>query len=276
MFRIGEFSKLSGLTIDTLYHYEKMNILLPQNIDRYTGYRYYEANQLLIVNKILALKDSDLTLEEISEILKRDLSVSYFVDLLEKKAAHLEEGLNKEFNRLERLRTNIFLIKNGGIPIMNEITIKKVEPILVASIRISFPCNEFDSRLEIMWKEVNEYIVSKGGKCTIPCMMLYHTGWWDMDDTKTLDVEVVEPITRRIEKNEKHLVYELPKVEKMVCIVHKGPLTTIGKTNDTLFDWIRENGYIKKGPVREIYHKGEWETKDPNEFITELQVPIEN
>ncbi|MDF2942814.1 MAG: transcriptional regulator [Herbinix sp.] len=275
MFRIGEFSKLSGLSIDTLYHYEKMNLLIPGKIDKFSGYRYYEANQLVTVNKIMALKDSDLSLEEIAVVLNQNLPISSLIELLENKSIILEEEVNNEINRLERLRTNIFLIKNGGIPIMNEITIKRVEPILIASIRKAFHSSKFDEELESMWGKVNEYIEIKGGKRTIPCMMLYHTGWWDMDESSTLEVEVVEPITKSFAGNELISIYELPAVEKMVCIVHKGPFTTMYKTNEALFDWIKQNGYKKNGPIREIYHKGEWITDDPNEYITELQVPIE-
>lgn len=275
MFRIGEFSKLSGLSIDTLYHYEKMMLLKPSNIDKFSGYRYYEAYQLVTVNKIMALKDADLTLEEIFEVLNKNLPLPMLIELLENKSLILEDEVNKEINRLERLRTNIFLIKNGGIPLMNEITIKRVEPILMATIRKAFLSSHFDEELTTMWGKVNEYIDLKGGKRSVPCMMLYHTGWWDMDETSILDVEVSEPITKSFQGNELVTVYELPAVERMVCIIHKGPFSTIAKTNEALFDWIKRNGYKRIGPIREIYHKGEWITEDPEEYITELQIPIE-
>ncbi|HKL80555.1 MAG TPA: MerR family transcriptional regulator [Mobilitalea sp.] len=275
MFRIGEFSKLSGLSIDTLYHYEKMRLLVPSHIDNFSSYRYYEAQQLVTVNKIMALKDANFTLEEIAEVLNKNLPLPLLIELLENKSLILEEDLNNEINRLDRLRTNIFLIKNGGIPLMNEITIKRVEPILIASIRKEFHNSRFDEELTEMWEKVNEYIDLKGGKRTIPCMMLYHTGWADMNESAALNVEVIEPITKSFPSNELVSVYELPAVERMVCIIHKGPFTTIAKTNDALFEWIKQNDYRKNGPMREIYHKGEWLTEDPTEYITELQVPIE-
>lgn len=158
---------------------------------------------------------------------------------------------------------------------MNEITIKKVEPILMASVRKKVPISQFNEDLGTMWREVNGYIDAKGGKRTIPCMILYHIGWWDIDETSMLEIEVAEPITKKFEGNEKVIVYELPAVDKMVCIIHKGQYSTLQKTNEVMFEWIRQNGYTKKGPVREIYHKGDWATQDSWEYITELQVPIE-
>ena len=275
MFRIGEFSKLSGLSIDTLYHYDKMKILEPAKVDTFTGYRYYEAGQLVTVNKIMALKDANFSLEEIAAVLNRNLPLPSLISLLENKSLILEEELHKELNRLERLRTNIFLIKNGGIPQMNEITIKRVEPILTASIRRNFHSSRFDEELTDMWEKVNEHIDKMGGKRTIPCMMLYHRGWGDMDSTSTLEVEVVEPITKSFPESDIVKVYELPAVDKMVCVVHKGSFSTISGTYEALYDWIRQNEYKISGPLREIYHKGEWATDKPEEYITELQVPIE-
>lgn len=83
------------------------------------------------------------------------------------------------------------------------------------------------------------------------------------------------PITKKLEGSAKVSVYELPAVEKMVCIIHKGSFSTMNKTSEAIFKWIKQNGYTRKGPIREIYHKGEWATADSEEYITELQVPIE-
>ena len=124
MFRIGEFSRLSGLSSDALYHYEKLKILIPLSVDKFTGYRYYDASQLVTVNKILALKDAGFSLEEIADIFKDGISLPILLEMLENKAQLLEATLSKEYDRLERLHTNIFLIKNGGIPQMSEITVQ--------------------------------------------------------------------------------------------------------------------------------------------------------
>jgi DNA-binding transcriptional MerR regulator len=259
MLRIGEFSKLSGLSADTLYHYEKLKILVPVSVDDSTGYRSYDSVQLLMVNKIMALKDAGFSLEEITGILHEDLSPAVLIEKLEEKARRLEGHLSGENQRLERLHTNIFLIKNGGIPQMNDITIKKVEPVLIASMRKTFDKSGFDENLSHMWPNVNRSIDKKGVKRTIPCLMLYHSGWWD---EKQLNMNYDEKV-----------LYTLPPVDKMASIVHKGPFSTIPKTFEMLFDWMKHNHYVAAGPAREIYHKGDWATGDPDEYITELQVP---
>ena len=41
--KIGAFSKLCRVTVKTLRHYEELGLLVPAEIDEWTGYRYYEA-----------------------------------------------------------------------------------------------------------------------------------------------------------------------------------------------------------------------------------------
>lgn len=274
MFKIGEFAKVSGLSIHTLYHYESIGLIEPSFVDPHTNYRYYDAGQLVLINKIAALKDAGFSLGEIVKVLLDTPVNKELIPMLETKAESLEKLLDEETNRLERLRTNIFLIKNGGVPMMNDISIKKVEPILVASIREEFKEESFDIFCERLWNEVNEYINRSAAKRTIPCMTLYHAGLY-VNTNSTIDMEVAEPITKLIPENATVKVHELPAVEKMACVVHKGPFSTIGETSRALFEWIAENRYSVIGPVREIYHKGDWVTEDTSEYVTELQVPIE-
>jgi len=280
MYKIGEFSKLSGMSIDTLYHYEKMRILLPCRIDPFTGYRYYEAKQLIDANKIMALKDANLTLEEIAEIVNSRISTHDLIEVLENKAQIIATNLINEENRLERLRANIFHIKNGGPPQLGGITIKKVEEILVASIRRVFPKKDFDENLEVMWTDVNNCLDKKNRNPSTPCFMLYHSGWWDyqqcniISDTDSLHVEVAEPIIADFQGSNEVRVYKLPKVDKMVSAVHYGSFATMGMTFDMIFNWIIQNKYSVDGPIREIYHKGNWITDNPEKYITEIQVPV--
>lgn len=127
---------------------------MPLSVDKSTSYRYYDASQMITVNKILALKDAGFSLEEIASILNEDILVPQLLEMLENKAQLLETTLSEEYNRLERLHTNIFLIKNGGIPQMSEVTIKKVEPIFIASTRKVFSKKDFNENLEKMWSNV--------------------------------------------------------------------------------------------------------------------------
>ena len=68
MLKIGEFSKLSHLTVKALRFYEKEGILMPASIDKWTGYRFYETSQLKDAAVIKAYRQLDLSIEEIKAI----------------------------------------------------------------------------------------------------------------------------------------------------------------------------------------------------------------
>jgi DNA-binding transcriptional MerR regulator len=108
MFKIGSFSRMSGLSINTLYHYDNIGILQPIHVEDVTGYRYYEANQLVAINKIMALKDAGFSLAEIDDFFDNNPGNKSLLEILEVKAESIEKVLEAETNRLERLRTNIF------------------------------------------------------------------------------------------------------------------------------------------------------------------------
>lgn len=273
MFKIGEFSNLSRLSINTLHHYNEIGILKPEQVDKYTGYRYYSDLQLVTANKIIALKDAGFSLGEIAQILYSIPSIDSIISMLEDKAETLEQALKNESERLNRLRTNIFLIKNGGVPIMNEITIKRVEPILIASTRKNINKGDFEETAN-MWSVVNSFIDKAETKRTIPCMILFHNSTWNWEMVESWDIEVAEPVTKCVANNDTVKVYELPAVDKMACVVHQGSFNTIGETYKAISQWIEKNNYKVSGSVREIYHKGEWATNNPEEYITEIQFPL--
>ena len=67
--KIGEFEKLCGTKISVLRHYDREKLLEPEYTDKFSGYRYYSSEQLLVFYKIDALKKAGFSLQEIREII---------------------------------------------------------------------------------------------------------------------------------------------------------------------------------------------------------------
>lgn len=67
MFKIGEFSRLTQISIRMLRYYDEMGLLKPEYIDKSSGYRYYSVNQIPHLQKIALLRDLDFTVKEIKE-----------------------------------------------------------------------------------------------------------------------------------------------------------------------------------------------------------------
>ena len=76
MFRIGEFSKITQVSGHSLRYYDEIGLLTPAKIDEWTGYRYYSAQQIPRLNRIMALKDLGLSLTQIKQILQEELLAS--------------------------------------------------------------------------------------------------------------------------------------------------------------------------------------------------------
>ena len=72
MLKIGEFSKLSRVSVRMLRHYDDIGLLHPAEIDRFTDYRYYSEAQLPTVCRITALKDMGFRLADICRMTASD------------------------------------------------------------------------------------------------------------------------------------------------------------------------------------------------------------
>jgi DNA-binding transcriptional MerR regulator len=94
MFKIGEFSRLRHVTVKTLRYYDRIGLLQPAKVDRFTNHRYYSANQLPRRNRILALKGLGLSLEQIALLLQQDLPPEQIRGTLRLKQVEIQERLD--------------------------------------------------------------------------------------------------------------------------------------------------------------------------------------
>ena len=116
MYKIGEFSKLTNLSIRTLRYYNDIGLLIPEEVDIYTGYRYYGDNNLYQVKVIELLKNAGFTLEEIIE------NQDNFNDDIKQKLYQEINDVQDKIKLTDDLRNQI---KDGKI-ILNKINKNKV------------------------------------------------------------------------------------------------------------------------------------------------------
>lgn len=91
--QIGEFARICDTKISVLRHYDKEGLLIPDYIDKFTGYRYYSKEQIPIFVRITALKDAGFTLCEIKKILSSCDSKEQILSLFESKKAELTQTM---------------------------------------------------------------------------------------------------------------------------------------------------------------------------------------
>jgi DNA-binding transcriptional MerR regulator len=139
MFKIGDFSRFSRISVKALRYYEEIGLLKPVRIDEFTGYRYYSAEQLPELNYIIALKEIGLTLEEIGKLNRNSLNPEQIRDIFILKQAELRQLLHEEKRRLEQVEKLLKQIEKEGTMPDYQVVVKKVEPQLVAAMRGILP-----------------------------------------------------------------------------------------------------------------------------------------
>ena len=102
MFKIGEFSKLTQVSVRMLRYYDETGLLKPEKIDDKSGYRYYSAKQIVQLQKIILLRDLDFPVNEINECLKQWDEAS-ITRMLEAKKLQIEDKISVEKNRYKKI-----------------------------------------------------------------------------------------------------------------------------------------------------------------------------
>jgi DNA-binding transcriptional MerR regulator len=107
MFKIGDFSRLTRVTVKALRHYDRLGLLKPDHIDGTSGYRYYTAAQLPRLERLLALKDLGFSLEQVGRLLDADLSAAQLRQLMHQKGAEVRATIAAEQERLARIEARV-------------------------------------------------------------------------------------------------------------------------------------------------------------------------
>jgi effector-binding domain-containing protein len=148
------------------------------------------------------------------------------------------------------------------------VVIKKIPVQTVASRRDVIPTYADIGKL---FNELFGYIGKQRARFTGPPLAIYYDPEYRERD---IDVEVAVPIAGTLPANGGIKMVELPAVEQMACLIHKGTYETFNLSYQTIMSWFGKNGYQPAGPNREVYLVGPGQNTDPTAYVAELQLPI--
>ena len=272
MFRIGDFSRICRLPVSALRYYADIGLLEPHHIDRNTNYRYYSLDQLPRLNRILALKDLGLSLDEIAQILQQNLSPEQIRGMLRLKQAEIDRELGEVQERLARVEARLEHIEKEGEMPAQEVVLKTIEAIDCLSVRQVVPSGE---HVGFLLGESAAAAIGSGAELAGAPFVIFHDEEFKPAD---LDIEVVFPVRDatpqaiELESGGRLVAGRLPGIESAACVLHLGPYEEFPETYAGLGRWLEANGYRMAGPVREVY------LRPPGEeggAITEIQFPVE-
>ncbi len=275
MIKIGDFARLSQVSVVTLRYYDEVDLLKPVRVDAFTGYRFYSADQLPRLNRTagfasVALKDLGFSLDQIKLMLADSLTSERLRGMLAIQRNEVEKRLAEEGERLRRIEARLRQIELEEKMPAYDVVIKNTSAMLVVSRRVMVPTNDqVPQYLDKAYMEVYGYIHEQSVKDTGPCFTLWHS---PSDVYENEDVEAIVPIERPLKGTDRVQVYELSSTQ-VASVVHHGNFEDFTQGHAAILEWIDSNGYQIVGPYREIYIK-----HDQNELsdsTTDVQFPVE-
>jgi len=267
--KIGDFARISQVSVATLRHYDELGLLKPSAVDRWTGYRYYSVSQLPRLNRILALKDLGFSLEQIEAVLT-GLTLDQLHGMLKMKQAEVEQQVAQEQARLARIAARLRQIEEEHTMSNFDVLVKTVPAMRIAARRVTIPTNDqAPNFLGPGFTEVYDYVTQAGGKDVGPCFAMWHQSAEVMANEVA---EVAVAVDRPLPSTERVQVYELPAAQ-VASVVHHGAFESLRPEHVALLTWIEANHYQIAGPYREVYINHD--RNNMAESATEVQYPIE-
>lgn len=204
MFKIGEFSKLTQVSIRMLRYYDETGLLTPAATDRFTNYRLYAAEQIPALNKIIFLRDLGFNVSEIA------IALNYWEDgfiakLLEDKRLEIENVIKAEQEKLSKIELAKNDILREKMAINYNVSIKSIPSYQVFSLRRIVTDYYAEGQL---WKEMSAFADKNNIPVSSDTFTIYH----DMDyREKDVDMEICAPVAR------------MGKIQTGLCFVIRTP-----------------------------------------------------
>lgn len=263
MLKIGEFSKMSHLTIKALRFYEKEELLVPARIDKYTGYSFYETSQLETAASIKAYRQLDLSINGIKAIFAGEDAHA----ILMNKVEQLQE-------QKSNIDIRISIIKNilEEKQMKYQVTVKEISSAIVYYSEVTL--SEYADMMKYIpaisaeFKRLNPDL-----KCSEPPYEFCEYLDGEHRDSD-IHIRYNESVTNLGNGNENIKFREVPAV-KVLSTFHKGSYENIGEAYTYIIKYAEENGYKICGLARECYINGIWNKESIADWLTEIQFPIE-
>ena len=268
MLKIGEFSKLSRVSVRMLRHYDEIGLLKPAEIDRFTDYRYYREDQLPTVCRITALKDMGFCLADIVRILAvyddREALEGFFA-ARQQELETLSRETEQKLTLLEAARKRLRKEENMNY----NVTIKTIPERYAATVRMTLPRYEDEGRIwSTLVSETAPMKLVEADPCL--CAVSYLDGEYKEENVDMMAWKTVKGSYPDTE----HVKFQtLPEVTVASC-TFQGSYTQITEVYAAVVAWMEANGYAAAGPMFNIYHVSPHETQNPAEFVTEVCYPV--
>ncbi|MBF4692388.1 MerR family transcriptional regulator [Fusibacter ferrireducens] len=265
MYKIGEFSKITFLSVKTLRYYNEIKLLVPAKIDEATGYRYYDDENFQKAMMIKTLRRFNFSIQELLEVLPR-------ID-------HMDDLADFLLEKHEQLETQVTMIKRDQKALIKEVNYMKevkavsklyeVEIVNMPAVKVA--CLRYKGRYEDLGIYIGKLYKAAGMNAEgAPFSLYYDEDYMEAD----ADIEVAVPVKKEVKKDEVK-TRMLPEI-RCVKYVHVGPYEHLSNSYKIITDYIKANKLETYTPSREVYRKGPGMLMkgNPEKYETEILIPI--
>ena len=274
MLKIGEFSRLSQVTVKTLHHYDEIGLLKPTSIDKFTGYRFYTVEQLPRIHRIMALKELGLSLEQIALMLSEELSTEEIRGMLRLQQAQIQQRVREEQTRLAQVEFRLSMIEMEDKMPELDVVVKKIPPARALTLRRAMKSED----LVAFGIELEQALARHNIKLVGPAFEIHYAEEFKVDFE---DVEYVIPTgdgpieEMPLETFGVFTLTTVPGLEMAATYIHRGhDGLLLSEVVPVLLRWIVDNGYRLCGTHRMVHHRGPLEHAEYEDWIREFQHEI--
>jgi DNA-binding transcriptional MerR regulator len=270
MFTIGDFARHGRVSVRMLRHYDAIGLLRPAHVDPATGYRHYTAAQLARLNRVVALKDLGLTLLQVREILDEKISAGQLRAMLRLRQAELEAAMEAAAARLVQVEARLRAIESEGHMPSDDVVLRTVPAVRVAELTAtaaSFGPEDIGPVIGPLYDELFRRLEAAGIPPTGPGIASYEDApEGEGRITVHAAVQVSAPL-----QNGALRVLDLPPIDLVATVVHRGSMDSVLPTAQTLARWIDATGLRPTGHPREINLEC---PENRDDWVTELQAQV--
>jgi DNA-binding transcriptional MerR regulator len=267
VFGIGEFSKITGLTVKTLRFYHEQGLIVPSWVDDQTGYRYYDSSKIELARVVVQLRELEFPLADIAEMLRQYDDEGDLLDYLDRQRQFIEERLS-HYRRIGSTLDTILSQQREARRVMQQTTFQVVEktvgPQLIAAIRMKGKYSECGKAFGRIARRFGRHLCG-------PPLLLHYDCEYHEDDA---DFEACMPIRQGTTKDGIE-VRDLPG-GPCVSLAHQGPYEELGRSYAVVLKYAHDHGREIEIPTREVYLKGPGMIfkGNPKKYLTEIQLMV--
>ncbi|MEU4240939.1 MerR family transcriptional regulator [Actinoplanes sp. NPDC026619] len=278
MFSIGDFAGLGRVSVRMLRHYDAIGLLRPAHVDPHSGYRYYAAAQLRLLNRIVALKDLGFTLQQVQALIEDKVDSGEMRGMLRLRRAELAAQVTRDNLRLAQVDARLRMIEIEGHMDTGDVVIKNIAPLRIAAL--SAVATSYDDpssineNLSPLYPRLME-LMERAGVAMTGSPIAYYLPAPTGPEDETITVHAAFPIgDAEVGDDAGFEVVVLPAIEQAATALHEGSMSEAFRTGQKIATWIDDNGYrtVPPGYAREVYL--DCPPGDFDKWVTEMQVPV--